>query len=161
MGTPGHGSELDYDPYVQTRQVRGEIEIFAEKNQTSVIYDCDLWANYQLFTFHDFFYILNFIYTNKPIYHLQNTKPRNMLVSFFKSYCFEVLSATALKIPQTYHKSKVVGLLDFFIDIFFLSLKFRIKIFFFEACAISKQLLCVCLAKFSFLNILPCLNTHI
>ena len=77
-----------------------------------------------------FFYILNFIYTNKPIYHLQNTKPRNMLVSFFKSYCFEVLSATALKIPQTYHKSKVVGLLDFFIDIFFLSLKFRIKKFF-------------------------------
>lgn len=32
-----------------------------------------------------FFYILNFISTNKPIYHLQNTKPRNIVVIFLET----------------------------------------------------------------------------
>lgn len=66
--------------------------------------------------------------------------------------CFEGLSATALKIPQTYHKSKVVGLLDFFLFTIFFSLSLKNSELrdFFEACAISKQLLCVCLAKNSF-----------
>ena len=129
MGTPGHGSELDYDPYVQKRQVRGEIEIFAEKNQTSVIYDCDLWANYQLFTFHDFFLYFEFHIYKQTYLPLTEYKTSKYSGDFFREnrksnhICFEGLSATALKIPQTYHKSKVVGLLDFFYSqFFFLSL---------------------------------------